>query len=85
MTPYSHPGPADPNEESISDRARHRAQSAFRSMLLMFAVGFIALAVVGFIATKEVGVVLLVGFIYFGLAVCGWFGQRWLLRNIDGG
>jgi hypothetical protein len=53
-------------------------------MLLAFAVGFVALAIVGFIATKEVGVVVLVGFIYFGIAVCGWFGQRWLLRNLGG-
>jgi hypothetical protein len=54
-------------------------------MLLAFAGGFAALAVVAFIATGEVGAVLLVVFIFLGIAVFGWLGQRWLLRNIDGG
>jgi hypothetical protein len=54
-------------------------------MLLVFAVGFAALAVIAFIATGEVGPVLLVVFGFLGIAVFGWFGQRWLLRNMDGG
>ncbi len=73
------------SNEASGDRARARAQGAFRSMLLVFAVGFAALAVVAFVVTGEVGAVLLVVFGFLGIAVCGWFGQRWLLRNIGGG
>lgn len=80
----NHPGPTSPSDKTSSDRARERAQSMFRSMLRVFAVGFAALAVVAFIATGEVGAVLLVVFIFLGIAVFGWLGQRWLLRNIDG-
>jgi hypothetical protein len=80
----NHPGPTSSSGKSSSDRARERAQSMFRSMLLVFAVGFVALAIVGFIATKEVAVVFLSGFTYLGIVVFGWFGQRWLLRNIGG-
>jgi hypothetical protein len=54
-------------------------------MLLAFAVGFAAVAIAGFIATKEVVVVILVIFTFLGMAVCGWLGQRWLLRNMDDG
>jgi hypothetical protein len=54
-------------------------------MLLVFAGGFVVFAIVAFIATKEVVVVFLSAFIYLGIVVCGWFGQRWLLRNIGGG
>jgi hypothetical protein len=53
-------------------------------MLLVFAVGFAALAVVAFIVTGEVGAALLVVFGFLGIAVFGWLGQRWLLRNIGG-
>lgn len=81
----SHPGPTSSGDKASGDRARKRAQSMFRSMLLAFAGGFAALAVVAFIATGEVGAVLLVVFIFLGIAVFGWLGQRWLLRNIDGG
>jgi LPXTG-motif cell wall-anchored protein len=73
------------SSKASGDRARARAQGAFRSMLLVFAVGFAALAVVAFIATGEIGAVLLVVFGFIGIAVCGWFGKRWLLRNIGGG
>lgn len=76
---------AKSSSEASSDRVRARAQGAFRSMLLVFAVGFAALAVIAFIATGEVGPVLLVVFGFLGIAVFGWFGQRWLLRNMDGG
>jgi hypothetical protein len=54
----------------------------FRSMLLVFAIGFVVLTVVSFIVTKEVAVVFLLAFTYLGIVVCGWFGQRWLLRNL---
>jgi hypothetical protein len=77
-------GPASSSGKASSDRARERAQSMFRSMLLAFAVGFFVLAIVAFIATKEVGVVFLLAFIFLGIVVCGWLGQRWLLRNISG-
>jgi hypothetical protein len=79
------PGPTSSGDKASSDRARERAQSMFRSMLLVFAGGFVVLAVVAFVATKEVGVVFLTAFIYLGIVICGWFGQRWLLRNIGGG
>jgi hypothetical protein len=68
-----------------NDRAREAGKRAFRSMLLAFAVGFAAVAIAGFIATKEVVVVILVIFTFLGMAVCGWLGQRWLLRNMDDG
>jgi hypothetical protein len=84
LTMSNPPGPAGQSDQSISDRARERAQSAFRSMLLVFAVGFAALAVIAFIATGEVGAALLVVFGFLGIAVFGWLGQRWLLRDIDG-
>ncbi len=57
----------------------------FRSMLLLFTGGFLVFGVVAFIVTKEVSAVILTAFIYLGIVVCGWFGQRWLLRNIGGG
>jgi hypothetical protein len=76
-------GTPNSSDKASGDRARERAQSMFRSMLLAFAVGFAVLAIVAFIATKEVGIIFLVVFIFLGIAVCGWFGQRWLLRNID--
>jgi hypothetical protein len=76
--------PNSPSKES-EDGAREAGRSAFRSMLLVFAVGFGALAVVAFIATGEVGPVLLVVFGFLGIAVFGWFGQRWLLRNMGEG
>jgi hypothetical protein len=53
-------------------------------MLLVFAAGFVAFAIVAFIVTKEIAVVFLSAFIFLGIAVGGWFGQRWLLRNLDG-
>jgi hypothetical protein len=53
-------------------------------MLLVFASGFAALAVFAFVATGEVGPVLLVVFAFLGIAVFGWFGQRWLLRDVGG-
>jgi hypothetical protein len=81
----NHPGPTSSSDKASSDRARERAQSAFRSMLLVFAGGFAVFAVVAFIATKEISVVVLSAFIYLGIAVFGWLGQRWLLRNIDDG
>jgi hypothetical protein len=80
-----HPGPTSPIDKASIDRAREGGQRMFRSMLLVFTVGFAAFAVVAFIATGEIGVVFLVVFTYLGIAVCGWFGQRWLLRNMDGG
>lgn len=73
------------SSKASGDRARARAQGAFRSMLLVFAVGFAALAVVTFIATEEVGAVLLVVFGFLGIVVFGWLGQRWVLRNLDDG
>ncbi len=81
----NYPGPTGSGDKTSSVRARERAQSMFRSMLLVFAVGFAVLAVVAFIVTGEISAVLLVVFIFLGIAVFGWLGQRWLLRNIDGG
>jgi hypothetical protein len=75
----NHPGP---NDQARLDRSRERGQSMFRSMLLVFAIGFVVLTVVSFIVTKEVAVVFLLAFTYLGIVVCGWFGQRWLLRNL---
>jgi hypothetical protein len=80
----SHPGPKSSSGKASSNRARERAQSMFRSMLLVFAIGFVALAIVGFLATKEVAVLFLSGFTFLGIVVCGWLGQRWLLRKIGG-
>jgi hypothetical protein len=54
-------------------------------MLLVFAMGFAVFAIVAFVATKEVAVVFLSAFTYLGIVVCGWLGQRWLLRNLGGG
>jgi hypothetical protein len=54
-------------------------------MLLVFTGGFVVFAIIAFIATKEISVVFLTAFTYLGIAVFGWLGQRWLLRNIDGG
>jgi 4-hydroxybenzoate polyprenyltransferase len=70
------------NETSV-ERARARGQRAFRSMLGVFAVGFAALAGVAFIVTGEAAAVLLVVFAFLGIALFGWLGQRWLLRNIN--
>lgn len=85
MNMDNHPGPTSSSDKTSSDRARERAQSMFRSMLLLFAGGFVVFAIVGFVATKEVAVVFLSAFIYLGIVVFGWLGQRWLLRNMDGG
>ena len=73
------------SRNNAHDVARARAQSVFRAMMLAFAVGFIALAVVAFLVTKEVGVVVLLVVTYLGIAICGRLGQRWLLRDIDDG
>jgi hypothetical protein len=81
----NHPGMTSSSEKTSSDRAKESAQSIFRTMLLVFTGGFVVFAIVAFIATKEVSVVFITAFTYFGIAVCGWFGQRWLLRKIDGG
>jgi hypothetical protein len=81
----NHPGTTSSGEKTSSDRAREGAQRMFRSMLLVFTGGFVVLAIVAFIATKEVSVVFITAFTYFGIVVCGWFGQQWLLRKIDGG
>ena len=81
----NHPGPTSSSDKASRDRARKRAQSTFRSMLLVFAGGFIVFAIVVFIETKEVSVLFLSAFIYLGIAVFGWLGQRWLLRNMDDG
>lgn len=80
-----HPDPANSNDKASVERARKRGQSMFRSTLLAFAGGSAALAVVAFIATGEIAAVLLVVFGFLGIAVFGWLGQRWVLRNIDGG
>lgn len=79
------PGSMSPSDKASIDRARKRAQSGFRSMLLVFAVGFAALAIVTFISTGEVAAVLIVVFGFLGIAIFGWLAQRWVLRNIDGG
>jgi hypothetical protein len=76
-------GPTSSSDKASIDRARDSGQRMFRSMLLVFTVGFAALAIVAFIETGEVAVVFLVVFIYLGIAVFGWLGQRWLLRNIS--
>jgi hypothetical protein len=81
----SHPGPTSSSDKASVERARKRGQSMFRSMLLVFAGGSAALAIVAFIATGEVAAVLIVVFGFLGIAVFGWLGQRWVLRNIDGG
>jgi hypothetical protein len=78
----NHPGPISSSGKASSDLARERAQSMFRSMLLVFTVGFVAFAIVGFITTKEVAVVFLSGFTYLGIVGFGWCGKRWLLRHI---
>lgn len=81
---HEDPDPTSSNGEASGARVRKRAQSMFRSMLLMFTIGFGVFAVVVYIETKEVVVVFLVAFTYLGGAVFGWLGQRWLLRNIGG-
>jgi hypothetical protein len=81
----NHPGPMSSSDKARIDRARERGQSMFRSMLLVFAGGFVGFAIVAFIVTKEVSVLFLTAFIFLGIAVFGWLGQRWLLRNIGGG
>ena len=81
----NHPDPTSSSDRASVERARKRGQSMFRSTLLAFAGGSAALAVVAFIATGEVAAVLLVVFGFLGIAVFGWLGQRWVLRNIGDG
>jgi uncharacterized membrane protein (Fun14 family) len=69
--------------QSKGSVARQRASSVFRGMLLVFAVGFLAFAIVGYIVTKEVGIVVLFVCIYGLTVVVGLWGKRWIMRNID--
>jgi Flp pilus assembly protein TadB len=63
--------------------ARRRADSVFRGMLLIFVVGFLMFAILGYIMTKELGIVVL--FVCIGglTVVVGIWGKRWIIRNID--
>lgn len=63
--------------------ARQRADSVFRGMLLVFGVGFLVFAIVGYIVTKEVGIVVLSVCIYGLTVAVGLWGKRWIMRNID--
>ncbi len=63
--------------------ARQRADSAFRGIMLVFGIGFLAFAIVGYIVTKEVGIVVLFVSIYGLTVVVGLWGKRWIMRTID--
>ena len=63
--------------------AKRRADSVFRGMLLVFVVGFLMFAIIGYIFTKEVGIVVLFVCICGLTVVVGLWGKRWIMRNID--
>ncbi len=66
-----------------SSLARQRADSTFRGIMLVFGIGLLAFAIVGYIVTKEVGIVVMFVCIYgLGLVISLW-GKRWIMRNID--
>ncbi len=70
------------NDEQ-SSLARQRADSTFRGIMLVFAIIFLAFAIVGYIVTKEVGIVVLFVCIYGSIVAVGLWGKRWIIRNID--
>lgn len=70
-------------EERRRGVAKQRADSVFRAMMLVFAAGFLTFAVVGYIVTREVGIVVLFVCIYGLGLVVGLWGKRWIMRNID--
>jgi uncharacterized membrane protein (Fun14 family) len=56
--------------------ARRHADSVFRGIMLVFGIGFLAFAIVGYIVTKEVGIVVLFVCIYGLTVVIGLWGKR---------
>jgi hypothetical protein len=65
-----------------NDMAVRRANSMFRGMLIIFAIGFLVLALVGYITTHEVAVIVLMALIYVGILLVGFWGKRHLLRDM---
>lgn len=63
--------------------ARQRANSAFRGVMLVFAIGFLAFAIVGYIVAQEVGIVVLFVCLYGLMVVVGLWGKRCIMRVID--
>ncbi|HEV7944038.1 MAG TPA: hypothetical protein VGP17_14715 [Solirubrobacteraceae bacterium] len=64
------------------DAATRRANSVFRGMLVVFAIGFATIALVGYIATHEVAVIVLFAVIYGGIALIGFWGKKYLIRDM---
>lgn len=64
-----------PNETVI-----RRANSMFRGMLIIFAIGFLVLALVGYISTHEVAVIVLFAVIYVLILLVGFWGKKRLMR-----
>jgi hypothetical protein len=67
--------------EAAHSVARHRAESVFRRMLLVFVVGILIFAIVGYLITNKVGILIL--FVLVDVCtVASLWGKRLLMRNM---
>jgi Flp pilus assembly protein TadB len=69
-------------QSELNERAARRANSTFRGMLIVFGVGLFVFALVGYITTGEVAVVVLFALIYGLILLVGFWGKKHLMRDM---
>jgi Flp pilus assembly protein TadB len=64
------------------ETATRRANSVFRNMLVIFAIGFFIIALFGYITTHEVAVIVLFVVMYGLIVLVGLWGKKRLMRDM---